>query len=89
VKNDVETGESEFRDRGPGRSCQDPVFVPRTATSDEDDGWLLAYVHDENTQLADVEIWESQDFIGDPVAVLHFPQRVPYGFHGNWVPGPA
>ena len=45
--------------------------MPRTATSDEDDGWLLAYVHDENTQLADVEIWESQDFTGDPEAPFY------------------
>ena len=86
VKNDVETGESEFRDHGDGRFCQEPVFVPRTADADEDDGWLLAYVHDENTQTCDVEIWESQDFTGDPVALIHLPQRVPYGFHGNWVP---
>jgi carotenoid cleavage dioxygenase len=89
VKNDVATGESEFRDHGEGRVCQEPVFVPRSADADEDDGWLLAYVHDENTQSCDVEIWESRDFTGDPVALIHLPQRVPYGFHGNWVADPA
>jgi carotenoid cleavage dioxygenase len=89
VKNDLLTGESEYRDHGPGRFCQEPVFVPRTPTSDEDDGWLLAYVHDDNIQSADVEIWESRDFTGDPVALVHLPQRVPFGFHGNWVPDSA
>lgn len=89
VKNDVATGHSEFRDHGEGRFCQEPVFVPRSADADEDDGWLLAYVHDENTQSCDVEIWESRDFTGEPVALIHLPQRVPFGFHGNWVPDEA
>lgn len=86
IKNDLVSGTSQTRDHGPGRFCQEPVFVPRTETSDEDDGWLLAYVHDENGQTADVEIWNAQDFTGDPVALVHLPQRVPFGFHGNWVP---
>jgi carotenoid cleavage dioxygenase len=86
VKNDLHTGRAEYRDHGEGRFCQEPVFVPRSADADEDDGWLLAYIHDENTQAGEVEIWESRDFAGPPVARVHLPQRVPFGFHGNWVP---
>jgi carotenoid cleavage dioxygenase-like enzyme len=27
-----------------------------------------------------------QDFIGEPVARVQLPARIPLGFHGNWIP---
>ncbi len=36
----------------------------------------------------DVVILHAQDFTGDPVATIHLPARVPFGFHGNWIPTP-
>ena len=86
LKFDFDTGAVERRDFGPRRSSFEPVFVPRHAGAGEDDGWVLAYVHDYNTGTTDVEIWHSQDFEGDPVAVVHLGVRVPFGFHGNWAP---
>ena len=86
LKNDVVDGSEEIRDFGPGRQAQEPVFVPSAPDAAEDDGWLLAFVHDNATQTADVEIWSAQDFAGEPVARVHLPARVPFGFHGNWVP---
>ena len=34
----------------------------------------------------DVVILDAQDFTGAPVATVHLPVRVPFGFHGSWVP---
>jgi carotenoid cleavage dioxygenase-like enzyme len=28
----------------------------------------------------------AQDFTGEPVATIHLPARVPFGFHGSWIP---
>ncbi|MEM7139933.1 MAG: carotenoid oxygenase family protein [Actinomycetota bacterium] len=85
-KRDLVAGTAELHHYGPGRSSQEMVFVPRSPDADEDDGWCLSYVHDANTDSADVVILNAQDFSGDPQAIVHLPQRVPYGFHGNWVP---
>ncbi len=34
----------------------------------------------------DLVILDASSFSGPPVATIHLPQRVPFGFHGNWIP---
>jgi len=85
-KHDLVKRASQVRLEGNGRAYLEPVFVPRTPESDEDDGWLLAYVYDAPTNGGEVQILHAQDFNGSPIATIHLPQRVPFGFHGNWVP---
>jgi carotenoid cleavage dioxygenase len=63
----------------------EPVFVPRSPDAGEDDGWILAYVYDRSTDRSDVVVIEAGDFAAAPVATVHLPRRVPFGFHGNWV----
>jgi carotenoid cleavage dioxygenase len=86
VKNDLDAGTRQVHDYGPGRMSLEPVFVPRSADAAEDDGWVLSYVYDAGTDRSDVVILDAQDFAGDPVATVHLPARVPFGFHGSWVP---
>jgi carotenoid cleavage dioxygenase len=60
------------------------VFAPRPGSTDELDGYYLAFV----TKLADdrtvLGVWDAADFPGPPRATVHLPQRVPNGLHGNW-----
>jgi len=86
VKYDLQAGTTERHDFGAGRMTLEPVFVPRSADAGEDEGWILSYVYDGATDHSDVVILAADDFTGDPVATIHLPQRVPFGFHGNWVP---
>jgi carotenoid cleavage dioxygenase-like enzyme len=86
LKHDVVAGSTEVHDFGPGRTSLEPVFVAREGATAEDDGWILAHVHDAGTDRSDVVVLDAQDFTGEPVATVHLPVRVPYGFHGNWVP---
>ena len=91
-KHDLVDSTIEVHDFGTGRATQEMVFVPRDPDasiddpSNEDDGWIMSYVHDATTDTANVVILDAQNFSGEPVATVHLPQRVPFGFHGNWVP---
>ena len=83
-KHDLLKGVSELHVEGESRIFMEPVFVPRSAQADEDDGWVLAFVYDKATDCSDVVIIAARDFESGPVATVHLPRRVPYGFHGNW-----
>ncbi|HEX5616295.1 MAG TPA: carotenoid oxygenase family protein [Acidimicrobiia bacterium] len=86
LKHDVDRITTDVHDVGPGRAAMEPVFVPRAGATAEDDGWVLSYVHDATRDACDVVVLDAQDFAAAPVATVHLPARVPFGFHGNWVP---
>jgi carotenoid cleavage dioxygenase len=92
VKIDLHTGVSEEFDHGAGRASGEPVFVTRNGATAEDDGWLLTFVH--GVDHTEFVVLDAQDLGRGPVARVPLPQRVPLGFHGNWVsdrsvPAPA
>lgn len=89
MKHDLRDGKTELHNEGEARRFLEPVFVPRSADADEDDGYILAYVFDESTGKSDVVILHAQEFTSGPIATIHLPQRVPFGFHGNWAPDAA
>jgi carotenoid cleavage dioxygenase-like enzyme len=63
------------------------VFAPAAGQADELAGWYLTYVYDPQTDSSDLVVIDAADFEGEPVARVRLPRRVPYGFHGNWLPG--
>ena len=85
IKHDLETGERSVFDHGSGRAAGEPVFVARPDSVEEDDGWLVTLVHDLGAESAELAVIDAQDFDRGYVAQVQLPQRVPFGFHGNWV----
>ena len=61
------------------------MFVDRPNAQAEDDGWLMGFVHAHDGSSASFAVLDAQDLARGPVAEVPLPQRVPYGFHGNWV----
>lgn len=86
IKHNLKDATSQVRDDGNHIGYGEPVFVPRSENAAEDDGWVMALRHNRDTDRSDLAIIDSQDFTGEPVAVIHLPVRVPNGFHGNWIP---
>jgi hypothetical protein len=84
---DAATGTTEVHRFGPGRTLGEAIFVPRSGVGGgEDDGWYLALVHDAATDRSELAVLDGRDWLGEPVATVHLPARVPLGFHGNWFP---
>jgi carotenoid cleavage dioxygenase len=73
-------------DFGPGRVPGEPVVVPRSSAAQEDDAWLVAYVYDAAPDASDLVVLAADDLTSGPVATVHLTRRVPYGFHGTWLP---
>lgn len=85
LKHDLVAGTTQVFDHGPSRAAGEPVFVSRPDAKAEDDGWLVTFVHDLAEGTAEFAVLDAQDFDRGYVAQVPLPQRVPYGFHGNWV----
>lgn len=85
VKYDLATGGTEVHDFGAGRAPAEGVFVPASERAGEAEGFVLAYVYDEGRNTSDLVILDAASFADAPVATIHLPQRVPFGFHGNWI----
>ncbi|KAK1551742.1 hypothetical protein Q3G72_003879 [Acer saccharum] len=74
-------------DLGLGRFGSEAVYVPREpgTSSEEDDGYLIFFSHDEKTGKSAVIVIDAKTMSADPVAVVELPHRVPYGFHAFFV----
>jgi len=79
---DLHAGTSAEHVFGDGRVPGEAVFVP----AERGEGWLLTYVHNAATDRSDLVVLDAGNVAAAPVATVHLPQRVPAGFHGNWLP---
>ncbi len=60
------------------------TFVANPDAKAEDDGVLMGYGYHRRRDEGQLLILDAQTL--DTRAVVHLPQRVPMGFHGNWCP---
>ncbi len=90
VKYDNDSGRYTQWDYGPGVFGSEAVYAPKPGadrTSDEDDGYVVTLVTDSTTWQSDCLVFEATDIPAGPVARVHLPHRVPFGFHATWARG--
>ncbi|GAU28066.1 hypothetical protein TSUD_223070 [Trifolium subterraneum] len=86
VKIDVLKGEEVgFRMYGEGCYGGEPFFVAKEGGGEEDDGYLVSYVHDEQKGESRFIVMDAKSLELELVAEVKLPRRVPYGFHGLFV----
>ena len=85
-KYDMKTGNSTMFKFGEGRQGSEAIFIPKEHAKSEDDGYMMSFVYDQNKKTTDLVIVDALDFSRPALASVHLPARVPYGFHGNWLP---
>ena len=76
---------SMYRLKG-GDATSEPVFVPRAPDAPEGDGWLLAVIWRAAESRSDLAVFNATQIDRGPIATVELATRVPFGFHGNWVP---
>ncbi len=86
LKHDLTAGTVHAHTFGPYAPAGEAVFAPTAPDAAEDDGYVLAFVHNPDRDAADLVVLAAQDFTAAPVARIHLPARIPLGFHGNWLP---
>lgn len=70
---------------GDGCYGGEPFFVAREEGLEEDDGYLVSYVHDERSGESKFLVMDAKSPELEVVAAVRLPRRVPYGFHGLFV----
>ncbi|KAI7746369.1 hypothetical protein M8C21_016022 [Ambrosia artemisiifolia] len=84
AKVDLSTGETKKFFYGDEKYGGEPLFLPRNPSSEaEDDGHILAFVHDEKTWRSELQIVNAMTM--ELEATVKLPSRVPYGFHGTFI----
>lgn len=73
-------------DAGPRRYVCEPLFVPKPQPRAEDDGWILAILHNAETHKGELVILDAQAIADGPLATIRLPHHLAAGLHGSFSP---
>ena len=60
--------------------------MPRSGGTAEDDGYLMTYVWQAETDTSYMVILDAANVASEPLAEIHVPRRIVAGFHSSWIP---
>lgn len=83
---DLRTGREDVWDPGPDLRGGEPFFVGADGSRPDGDGWVMTYVWDRRIDRSSLAVFDAQDVASGPVGQVELPVRVPFGFHGTWIP---
>ena len=84
IKHDRQGDHLEILEMGDTQFNQEIVFAPRVGSTEEDDGYVVGFVHDESDDHTECWVVDARRFTEGPIARIRTPRRVPYVFHSHW-----
>ena len=87
VKHDLQTGESWEVRLPEGHYASEAPFAPRINARDEDDGYLVTFVNNENTGKSEALLIDCKRFTDGPVCRIELPHKMCAGTHSCWASG--
>ncbi len=69
-----------------GVFASESPMAPRLGSSAEDDGYVITFTTDMNTDSSECQIFAAQDLAAGPLARLRLPERIASGTHACWAP---
>jgi len=90
LRHDLASASVARHPAGESRQVGEAVAIARSgaAPEAEDDAWLMTLAHDRATDRGELIVWAADSPGDEPVARVPLPARVPFGFHGSWIPTP-
>ncbi len=90
---DVETAATQEWRFDRGVFASESPMAPRPGATREDDGYVLSFVMDMNTDGSECQVFDAADVAAGPIARVLLPERLASGTHTVWAPedslGPA
>ncbi len=86
VKHDVVSGTEERYAFGEGVFGSETPFAPRPGATSEDDGYLVTFTTDLNTDRSECLVFDATRLSEGPIARVRLPERISSGTHSCWTP---
>jgi carotenoid cleavage dioxygenase-like enzyme len=84
VKHDLHSGTSSEYILEEGRYGSEAPFAPRVGAEDEDDGYLVSFITDENRGASECILIDCKRFADGPVCRIALPHKISSGTHAHW-----
>jgi carotenoid cleavage dioxygenase len=86
VRFDTLTGAKQTWRFPAGVFASESPVAPRPGATAEDDGYVLSFIMDMNTDSSECHIFDASDISAGPVARVLLPERISSGTHTVWAP---
>lgn len=88
VKHDLATGQSWELNLGENEYASEAPFAPRIDAKDEDDGYLVSFITNENRGTSECVLIDAKRIQDGPVCRIALPHKICSGTHAHWASRP-